>query len=146
MYQGSALGHGLFHGEDGCGGLVFHLDQGGGLVSDLLGSGYDTGNTVAHMAHLAVKEAAVMGGGLGVALTGLHIVYIGAVLGGDDGGNTGELLCLGSVDGLDVSAGEGAAEHMQAPGIGRHLVLHEDRLAGDQSSAVDLIHRLADDL
>ena len=76
----------------------------------------------------------------------LILVFCLFSCGGDDGGNTGELLCLGSVDGLNVSAGEGAAEHVQAPGIGRYLVLHEDRLAGDQSSAVDLIHGLADDL
>ena len=65
---------------------------------------------------------------------------------GKDGGDAGQLLRLARVDGLDVGAGKGAAEDVQAPCILGHLVLDKHRLAGDQRCAVDLAAGLADDL
>ena len=88
MYQRCALCHSFFYGKNSLGGLVFNFDQGSCRVGDLLGSCNDTGYAVAHVTDLAVKQTAVMGRGLGVALTCLHVVYIGAVLSGDDCGNT----------------------------------------------------------
>ena len=146
MHQRCPLGHGLLHGEHSVGGFILHLNEGRGLIGDLGSTGHDARHTVAHMAYLHVKQPAVMGRGLGRTLTGLHIVHIRAVKGGDDGRHAVQLLCFTGVNGLDISAGKGAAQNMQAPGIGGHLVLHEHRLTGNQSGAVDLPGRLADDV
>ena len=144
--QGRAGGHGLLHGEHRVRGFVLHLNEGSGLVGNLRRPGHDARHTVAHMANLHVEQTAVVGGRLGSALPGLHIVHIRAVESGDDGGHTVQLLRLAGVDGLDIGAGKGAAQHVQAPGVGRNLILHKYRLAGDQGRAVDLPGGLADDV
>ena len=146
VHQRRTLGHGLFHGEHGARRLILHLNEGGRLVGDLRRAGYDARHTVAHMAHFHVKQPPVVGRGFGVALSGLHIVHIRTIISRDNGSHAVQLFRLAGVDGLDVGAGEGAAQNVQAPGIGRHLVLHKHRLAGNQSGAVDLAGRLADNL
>ena len=144
MHQRCPLGHGLLHGEHSVGGFILHLNEGRGLIGDLGSTGHDARHTVAHMAYLHVKQPAVMGRGLGRTLTGLHIVHIRAVKGGDDGRHAVQLLCFTGVNGLDISAGKGAAQHMQAPCVFGHLVLHEDGLAGNQCRTVHLAAGLAD--
>ena len=144
--EGRALCHGLLHRVDGALRLILDLDEGGSLIGDLRRAGDDAGNAVAHMAHLHVEEPAVMGGRLGVALTGLHVMCFGGIVGGENGGNAGQLLRFAGVNGLDVSAGKGAAQNVQAPCIFGYLILNEHRLAGNQRRAVDLAAGLADDL
>ena len=126
--------------------LIFDLDERGGLIGDLRRAGDDAGDAVADMAHLQIEEAAVVRGRLGIALTGLHIVRLRRIVRGKDGGDAGQLFRLARVDGLDVGAGKGAAQHMEAPGVGRDLILHEHRLTGNQGRTVDLPAGLTDDL
>ena len=141
-----ALRHGLLDRVDRALRLILDLDKRGGLIGDLRRAGDDARDAVANMADLQIEEPTVVRGRLGVALAGLHIVRFRRIVGGENGGDAGQLLRLARVDGLDVSAGKGAAENMQAPCVLRHLVLHEDRLAGDQRRAVDLAAGLTDDL
>ena len=142
--QRSALGHRLLHRIHGALRLILHLDERGGLVGDLRRAGNDAGNAVAHMTHLHVEQAAVMGRRLRVTLTGLHVMGFGGIVGRQNGSNAGQLLRFTGVNGLDISAGKGAAQHMQAPCVFGHLVLHEDGLAGNQCRTVHLAAGLAD--
>ena len=98
------------------------------------------------MTDLHVEESAVVRGRLGVALTGLHIVRFGGIVSGKDRGNAGQLLRFAHVNGLDIGAGKGAAQDMQAPCILRHLVLHKHGLTGNERHTVDLAAGLAADL
>ena len=144
--QGCPRGHSLLHSKHRLRGLVLHFNKCGSLVGNFRCTGHDTRHTVAHMADLPVKQAAVMGGRLGGTLSGLHIVHIRAVFRRDDGGHAVQLLRLTGIDRLNIGAGKGAAQHMQAPGIGRDLVLHKYGLTGNQSRAVDFPGRLTDDV
>ena len=84
--------------------------------------------------------------GFRIALTGLHVINIRAVIRGDDGGDPVQFFRFGNIDGFDVGAGEGRADDMQAPGVFGNLVFHEDRFTGDQCGTVDLAGGLADDV
>ena len=144
--QGRTRSHSLLHGEHRLRRLVFHLDKRRGLIGNFRCTGHNARHTVAHMADLPVKQAAVMGRRLRGTLSGLHIVHIRAVFRRDDGGHAVQLLRLAGIDGLNIGAGKGAAQHMEAPGIGRNLILHKYRLTGNQSRTVDLAGRLTDDV
>ena len=152
-----ALRHGLLDRVDRALRLILDLDERGGLIGDLRRAGDDARDAVARagddardavadVADLPVEESAVVRGRLGIALTRLHIVRLRRIVRGKDGGDAGQLFRLARVDGLDVGAGKGAAEDVQAPGVLGHLVLDKHRLAGDQRRAVDLAAGLADDL
>ena len=141
-----ALRHGLLDRVDRALRLILDLNKRGGLIGDLRRAGDDARDAVADVADLPVEEPPVMRRRLGIALTGLHIVRLRRIVRGKDGGDAGQLFCLARVDGLDVGAGKGAAEDVQAPGVLGHLVLDKHRLAGDQRRAVDLAAGLADDL
>ena len=141
-----ALRHGLLDRVDRALRLILDLDERGGLIGDLRRAGDDARDAVADVADLPVEESAVVRGRLGIALTRLHIVRLRRIVRGKDGGDAGQLFRLARVDGLDVGAGKGAAEDVQAPGVLGHLVLDKHRLAGDQRRAVDLAAGLADDL
>ena len=102
------------------------------------------GNPVANMTHLAVKESSVIRTGLGVSLTGLHVIYIRTVLMSDDSFHSFKRLCFLRVDFPYISHGVWGAEDLEDICSRFNLVFHKHLVTRDKSIAVDLVHRLSD--
>ena len=74
------------------------------------------------MPYLSIEKPSVMGAWLRVSLSSLHVIDIRAIEGCDNGLHSIELLGFAGIYGVDICMGEGASQHMEAPGILRNLI------------------------
>ena len=122
--------------------LVGHLDALEGLVGGLLVFGGHDSHDIAHIAHVAVDDEAVVGTGLGVGLAGVGKTAAGHILPGIHVNDAGDGLCLRGIDGSHDGVGMGAAQQLHHQRVA-HDVFGIDGLAQQQLHRVLFANRFA---
>ena len=135
---GAEVQHGIEH-------VVGHLDARKGRLGSLLVFRGDNRHHVAHIAHVAVDNQAVVGACLRIGLSRVAEALPRHIFPGVDVHHTGNLLRLRRVDVLHDGVGMGASQELHHKRVGRN-VLGEHGLAQKELQRVLLADGLADRL
>ena len=114
--------------------LIFHLDELEGLIHALfVFAGYD-GHHIAHKAHMAVDEQAVMRTGFRIGLACLRVArrILRHILPCKDCFDPGHFFCHSGVDGFDDGICVRRAQQLHSQAVLRDHIIHINRLSGDQ--------------
>ena len=124
--------------------LVFDLDELERLVRCLFRLCRHDGHRIAHIAQAPVKDIAVIGGALRIALTCLGIADLRHVLPGQHARHAGYQLGPADVNGVHQRAGVGGAQQLDHKAVLWGQILRVDRLTGHKGTIVLLADGLID--